>query len=194
MLVVALGREATRLISHIMVMEKTYVATGKCGELTDTLDLTGTVVATSAFIPSEEEIRTSLVSFGSSYEQIPPLYSALKHEGARLYSLARQNTMSAAQLQEIAESKRRTVQLYNIQLLSYEAPYFTIQARVSHGTYIRTLINDIAIRAGSCATTYTLSRTTIGPFDLAQATDLAAINTIDDINRLVLSLPENSLL
>src|SRR5438445_542417 len=95
MLIVAIGREATRLIDHIMVMEKTYVATGKCGELTDTLDLTGTIVTTTEFIPSEKEIRTSLASFGSSYEQVPPLYSALKHQGSPLYSLVRQSVMSA---------------------------------------------------------------------------------------------------
>ena len=204
LLIVALGREATRLLSRIMVMEKTYVATGKCGELTDTLDYTGTIVSTCAHIPLEKEIKTSLLSFGSSYEQIPPLYSALKHQGARLYALARHNVMSTQELQSIAESKRRTVQLYELQLLSYESPQFTIQARVSHGTYIRTLVNDIAVRAcpssfdelrmsgeqsraGSCATTYQLARTAIGPFDLSQATDLMAIKTVDDINRLVIS-------
>jgi tRNA pseudouridine55 synthase len=186
MLIVALGREATRLISRIMVMEKTYVATGKCGELTDTLDYTGTIVSTNDYIPSEEDIRAALVSFGSSYEQTPPLYSALKHQGSPLYALVRQNSMSAEELQEIADNKRRIVQLYDVQLLSYEAPLFTIQARVSHGTYIRTLINDIAERAGSCATTYQLARTAIGLFELAQATDLGAINTVEDINRLIL--------
>ena len=96
--------------------------------------------------------------------------------------------MSVEQLQEIADSKRRIVQLYDLQMISYENPFFTIQARVSHGTYIRTLINDIAIRAGSCATTHQLARTAIGPFDLAQATDLATINTIKDINRLIISI------
>jgi len=186
MLIVAIGREATRLIDHMMVMEKTYVATGKCGELTDTLDLTGTVMTTTDVLPSEQEIRTSLASFGSSYEQIPPLYSALKHQGSPLYSLVRQSVMSAQQLQEIAANKRRIVQLYDLQLLSCEPPYFTIQARVSHGTYIRTLINDIAERAGSCATTHQLARTAIGPFNLSQATELPLINTIDDINRLMI--------
>ena len=186
LLVVALGREATRLISQIMVMEKTYVATGKCGELTDTLDYTGTVVTTCAHIPSEQEIRASLASFGSSYTQIPPLYSALKHQGERLYALARNNSMSEQELQEIAASKSRTVQLYDLQLVSYESPQFTIKARVSHGTYIRTLVNDIAVRAGSCATTYQLARTAIGSFDLSQATDLETIKSIEDINSLII--------
>jgi tRNA pseudouridine55 synthase len=198
LLVVALKREATRLISRIMVMEKTYVATGKLGELTDTLDHTGTIIQTSDFIPSEQDICDAIASFGSSYEQTPPIYSALQHEGNRLYALARHNSMSTEELQKIAEGKKRVVQLYDLQLLSYESPYFTIQARVSHGTYIRTLINDIAARAcpselgersraGSCATTYQLARTAIGPFNLDEATDLTDIKTIDDINRLLIS-------
>jgi tRNA pseudouridine55 synthase len=188
LLIVALGREATRLISRIMVMEKSYIATGKLGELTDTLDYTGIVVATIAIIPSEQEIRTAIVSFGSSYEQIPPLYSALQHQGERLYALARNNSMSPEELQKIAESKKRTVQLYDLQLLSYESPQFTIQAHVSHGTYIRTLVNDIAVRAGSCATTYQLVRTAIGSFNLAQATDLHSIQSVDDINQIIIPI------
>lgn len=186
LLVVAIGREATRLVSSVMVMEKTYVATGKCGELTDTLDLTGTVVETSSVIPSEQEIRTALASFGSSYEQIPPLYSALKHQGDPLYALVRKGQMDVEDLQEIAKTKKRTVQFYQLSLDSYESPFFTIQTRVSHGTYIRTLINDIAVRAGSCATTYALARTAIGSFNLDQAATLNDLNTIEDINRFMI--------
>jgi tRNA pseudouridine55 synthase len=192
LLVVAIGREATRLVSSVMVMEKTYVATGKCGELTDTLDLTGTVVATNPVIPSEEEIRTSLASFGSSYEQTPPLYSALKHQGDPLYALVRKGEMNMDDLQQIAETKKRTVQFYEFELVSYEAPFFTIKARVSHGTYVRTLINDIAVRAGSCATTYVLARTAIGHFSVDQAVTLNDLNTIEDINRLIIPAMQNS--
>jgi len=72
--------------------------------------------------------------------------------------------------------------------LSYDAPFFTIQVRVSHGTYIRTLINDIANRAGSCATTYHLCRTAIGQFDLDQAIDVFQFNTIDDLNKHIVSI------
>jgi tRNA pseudouridine55 synthase len=187
LLVVAIGREATRLVSAIMVMEKTYVATGKCGELTDTLDLTGSVIETSAVIPTEQAISTALASFGSSYEQIPPLYSALKHQGDPLYALARRGKVDVEDLQEIAKTKKRTVQFYQLDLISYQVPFFTIQTRVSHGTYIRTLINDIAVRAGSCATTYALTRTAIGLFTVEQATTLNDLNTIDDINRVMIS-------
>ncbi len=185
LLIVALGREATRLISRVMLMEKTYVATGKCGELTDTLDLTGAVVATTEKIPSQQELQQSLDGFGSSYEQIPPLYSALKYQGKPLYLLARQKMIGQEELQGIADNKRRTVQLYEKHLVSYESPFFTIRARVSCGTYVRTLINDIAIRAGSCATTYQLARTAIGSFTLEQAVGLPSLNTIEDLNALI---------
>ena len=186
LLIVAIGREATRHLSRCMVMEKTYSAQGKCGELTDTLDCTGAIVATSRTIPSEQELRQALHSFGSQYEQIPPLYSALKYQGKPMYVLARKKMMDCEQLQEIADAKRRTIQLYDKQFLSYQSPYFTIQVRVSHGTYIRTLINDIAVRAGSCATTYELTRSAIGPFTLDQAVDILQLNTIDDINNFVI--------
>ena len=191
LLIVAFHRQATRLLSSIMTMEKTYIATGKCGELTDTLDCTGTVIATNNTIPSEQDLQKALAFFGSSYEQIPPIYSALKHEGNPLYALARNKQVDLEQLHIIAENKRRTVQLYEVQFLSYEPPYFTIQARVSHGTYIRTFINDIAECAGSCATTYQLARTVIGPFNLSQAAELTQINSIEDINQRI--IPESIL-
>jgi tRNA pseudouridine55 synthase len=188
LLIVAIGREATRLLSQIMGMEKTYLATGKCGELTDTLDCTGAVVATTEVIPTEQALYNSLESFGSSYEQIPPLYSALKHQGKPMYLLVRNKMMTEEQLQEVADAKRRTIQLYDKQFLSYNPPFFTIQVKVSQGTYIRTLINDIAVRAGSYATTHQLARVAIGPFDLSRAVDLASLTTIDDINKCIVSV------
>ncbi len=186
LLVVAIGREATRCVSQIMKMEKTYHATGKCGELTDTLDLTGTVIKTTEVIATEQEIASSIASFGSSYEQIPPLYSALKHNGSPLYSLVRNGHMSADDLRHVVEAKKRVVQLYDFQLISYQSPYFAIKAQVSHGTYIRTLINDIAMRAGNCATTYELVRTAIGDFTLDQAVTLNDLNVIEDINKCII--------
>ena len=188
LLIVALGREATRHLSRIMLMEKTYVATGKYGELTDTLDCTGTVVAITDIIPSELSTQHALDTFGSFYEQIPPLYSALKYQGKPLYALVRNKIMDTQQLEEIAHNKRRIIQLYDKKLVSYEAPFSTIQVRVSSGTYVRTLINDIAIRAGSCATTYQLARIAIGPFNLDRAIDISFLTTIDDVNSHIIPI------
>ena len=181
LLIIAIGREATKHLSRCMAMPKTYIATGKCGELTDTLDCTGSIVATTDVIPSEQALRDSLDSFGSSYEQIPPAYSALKHQGKPLYLLARKKIIDEQQLQEIAEAKRRVVQFYDKQFLSYQAPSFAIQVTVSQGTYIRTLINDIAVRVGSYATTHQLERTAIGSFALDRAVSIKSL-TSDNIN------------
>jgi tRNA pseudouridine55 synthase len=186
LLIVAIGRQATRLLSQCMVMDKVYKATGKCGELTDTLDCTGQIVATADKIPSEQELRNALDSLGSEYEQIPPLYSALKYQGKPMYLLARKKMMDEEQLQEIADTKKRIIKLYDKQFLSYQSPFFIIQVRVSHGTYIRTLINDIAVRAGSCATTYELTRIAIGTFNLDQAIDLSVL-TSENINAYIIS-------
>ncbi len=191
LLIVAIGRNATRLMSRIMILEKTYTATAKLGELTDTLDCTGTISdeKDSSHIV-QDMLSGAIASFGSSYEQIPPLYSALKHQGDPLYKLVRTGQMSEHDLKVIAENKRRTVQLYEMKLLSFDPPFFTLKARVSHGTYIRSLVNDIAVRAGSCATTYSLERSAIGAFELDKAADLADINTIEDINEHLISVEE----
>jgi tRNA pseudouridine55 synthase len=183
LLIIAFGRQATRKLSSFMAMEKSYVATGKLGQLTDTLDCTGQQIATSECVPSQEELQKALASFGQSYEQTPPIYSALKYEGSCLYTLARNKKIDVLQLQAIVEKKRRVVQLYDLQLLSYDFPYFTICARVSCGTYIRTLVNDIAVRAGSFATTIQLVRSSIGPFTISQAVELADIKSVEDINK-----------
>lgn len=190
LLIIAIGREATRMMPHIMTLEKTYIAKAKMGELTDTLDLTGTIIETKESKPiSEKEILQALQSFGSAYEQIPPLYSALKHKGDPLYKLTREQKLSTEELLTITQQKKKLVHLYELELLSFEFPFFTIKARVSHGTYIRSLINDIATKLNSYATTYTLERTAIGKYSLEKATNLADIQTIEDIERNIINEP-----
>jgi tRNA pseudouridine55 synthase len=191
LLIVAIGREATRLMSQVMALEKTYTATAKLGELTDTLDYTGAIVETMDYSAiTKEKMYEALVSFGSSYEQTPPFYSALKHEGDPLYKLARQGSVSPQDLEIITHSKRKTVQLYELQLVSFDSPFFAIKARVSQGTYIRSLVNDIAVRLGSCATTYTLERSAIGQFSLEKASLLTEIHTVDDINSRLIPIED----
>jgi len=188
LLIVAIGRQATRLIDSLMKMDKTYVAVGKCGELTDTLDHTGTIIATTKVIPSQEQLQKSFESFGSSYEQIPPLYSALKHEGKPLYALMRQQLVNEKDLHAIAQEKKRIVFLYDKRFIVYNPPFFTIQVTVSSGTYIRTLINDIATRSGSIATTYQLERVKIGPFFLSQAICLDAIHSQEILEQHIIPI------
>ena len=191
LLIVAVGRAATRHIEAFMTLPKEYVAQGKLGELTDTLDSTGTVLQTDDVgVISSEQLRDAIQSLQPSYMQKPPIYSALKYKGERLYALARKGILSRQELDNIAQEKAREVFLYEIALLTFDQPYFTIKARVSHGTYIRSLINDIAQQAGSCATTYALERTAIGPITVGHAIDLAIFKTDDDVQKHMLSLSQ----
>lgn len=185
LMIIAIGRSATKHLSAFMGQRKTYVATAQLGMLTDTMDITGAVVAATPpqdnaacsghhlglglFIPSEQSLRDALISLQPSYEQIPPTYAALKHKGTPLYELVRRNKITDQEASDIVASKKRTVRIYEARFDSYAPPEFGITATVSKGTYIRCLMNDIARRASSCATTLTLARTAIGPFRIHDA-------------------------
>ncbi len=170
LLIVAIGREATRHVEEVMQLDKEYVATGKLGELTATFDPKGRIVETCA-VPElkVEDFKESFHKFIPSYLQTPPVYSALWHEGERLYDLARRGKTSQEELNEIITRKSRTVYIHKLELLDFNSPLFKIRAHVSHGTYIRSLVNDIARFLGSCATTVELERTQIGPFKASEA-------------------------
>jgi tRNA pseudouridine55 synthase len=197
LLIVGVGRSATRHLDLLLKVDKKYKARAKLGELRDTLDLTGEIIAgvggereagheqeilpesVPALGQSQEPVSRKLISqeslvhsyqaLGAGYTQTPPIYSACKFSGVRLYALAREGRRSEQELAELADSKKRFITLHSVELLDFSYPYFTIQAHVSHGTYIRSLMDDIARGAGSCATTYELERTQVGPFKLADA-------------------------
>lgn len=182
LLIIGIGRAATRHIAQIMELDKQYTATGQLGILTTTYDFTGTTISETA--PPEinqENIMAAIKSFGSAYPQTPPIYSALKHNGKRLSSLARGTALSTDDLQKIASYKQRTIQLFNVQLTALTLPFFTIHAHVSHGTYIRSFVQDIAQRLDTNATTYQLERTHIGPFALGDAQPLDELTSIEAI-------------
>ena len=178
LLIVAIGKAATRSINTLVDCDKTYWVKAKLGELTDTLDHTGTIIEHTPTAQLRiEQLKEAITKIGTSYEQTPPIYSALWHEGTRLYLLARTATLTKEELDTIAAKKKRTVHIRHIELESYEHPFFTFTATVSKGTYIRSLAHDIAQRLGTCATTYTLVRTAIGPYSLADAHTLEEIIT-----------------
>lgn len=190
LLVVGIGRPATKLLHVITRWDKRYVARGKLGQLTDTLDLTGKITKEIETEVSEQQIKESIKSFGSEYNQVPPIYSALKHEGLPLYKLARKKGKTAEDMEDVLKKKSRTVHLHHLELIDFKPPFFTIETNVSHGTYIRTLVNDIAQNAGTCATTHELSRTTIGKVALKDAINLDDIKTPEDIFNNVISVEE----
>ncbi len=192
LLIVGIARIATREIKHLITLDKRYTAKGKLGQLTDTLDYTGQVLQDQNDVSgiTRAQLQASIDSFGTTYEQMPPLYSALKHNGKRLSALARSKKMSVEQLQDVAEKKRRLVQLYSLELVDFDLPFFTIAAHVSHGTYMRTLVDDIAQKVGTHATTHALTRTAIGPFRLDQAHVLNDLETVSSIEKYLIFIDE----
>jgi tRNA pseudouridine55 synthase len=191
LLIVCIGREATRLVGSLMGLTKEYVVTAKLGELTDSLDYNGKLVEQSAApMPSRQDLEQALRSLQPSYLQIPPVYSALKHEGQPLYHLARTGAMEHADLSKIVEQKGREVHIYEASLIDYQAPLFTIQVSVSKGTYVRSLANDMAQWLGLPATTYQLERTKIGSLHVSSAHGLEAFVTLADVEQRLIPVSE----
>jgi tRNA pseudouridine55 synthase len=184
LMLICIGRQATKTIDQLMTKDKEYLVKAKLGELTDTLDLTGKVIATQKVDPNltAQDIGNAIKTLGSSYLQTPPIYSALKYQGEPLHKLAREQKIEPEALEKIIQQKTRQVQIFKIELLNIDLPFFTFKAHVSKGTYIRSLANDIAQQLGLNATTYELVRTAIGNYKLEDSVNLDDLKTVEDIN------------
>lgn len=166
-LVVVCGT-ATRRQEEFMTLPKTYRAVVRLGTTTDTGDITGTVTAaapTSAI--TLDMIQDAVTRFVGEIKQVPPMYSALKWGGRRLYELARAGTTVVR--------APRTVRISRIEVVSYQEPLLEIVVDCSRGTYIRTLAEDIGAVLGCGGTIERLCRERVGPYGLADALDGAAI-------------------
>jgi tRNA pseudouridine55 synthase len=191
LLIIGIGREATRELGRISKMDKIYTATGLLGQVTDTLDTTGNVTEECPWQQvTEKDLHAACATLCGEYNQIPPIYSALKHQGQSLYQLARKKHYATEELEKIAEYKRRMVTVHELELTSFQSPHFSIRARVSHGTYIRVLVDDLARAVGSCATTTHLERSSIGQFSLNNSIDLAALATHEDLEQVLVTLKQ----
>ena len=156
MLPICLG-EASKTAAFMLDANKTYEARARLGVATETGDTEGAVVREEAAPElNVAEIETVLERFTGSIEQVPPMYSALKHEGQPLYKLAREG--------KEVERKPRTVTIHSLELIAWEAPDLLFRVRCSKGTYVRTLAEDIAEALGSCAHLAALRRLEAGPF------------------------------
>ncbi len=189
LLIVCIGRQATKLVNSLMGLNKQYVLQAKLGELTDTLDYTETILKQkdSSKITAKN-LQKALESLGNKYLQTPPIYSALKFKGEPLYKLARQQKMAPKELAKIIENKKRAVKIYSSEIIQFKPPYFSIKIDVSKGTYIRSLANDIAKKMGNFATTYKLKRTQIGPFSLKKSLHLDKITTQEELEKHLISI------
>ena len=171
--------KATRVSDYMMTKDKVYETEMILGAKTDTLDAAGEIIAKSDKKVSKEEFLEAMNTFRGEVEQIPPMYSALKVNGKKLYDLAREGI-------EI-ERKRRKVIIYDIKLLDFDFPKATIRVTCSKGTYIRTLVDDIGEKLGTYAYVDELIRTRVGDFDIKDAIkseDILSIEKSDIIKAL----------
>lgn len=157
--------EATRIVEYLVNCDKEYVAVMKLGESTNTQDCTGYMLEKRA-VPAfrEDEISETFVRFVGDLSQIPPMFSARKIQGKRLYKLAREG-------KTIARGARR-IRIHELEILAITLPYIRFRVVCSKGTYIRTLAHDIGEVLGCGAHLSVLERTRIGPFLLKNAVSL----------------------
>lgn len=178
---ICIGR-ATKIIDYIMDSEKVYEVTLKLGIRTTTYDLECEVLEERD--PShltEEEILNSINSFKGEYSQIPPMYSALKQNGVRLYELARKGIE--------VERKGRLVNIYNLEDIKINNPYISMKVTCSKGTYIRSLCYDIGEKLGVFATMTQLNRAKTSVFSQEKSININEL-TKENINDYILSMEE----
>lgn len=172
---VCLGK-GTRLCDMLTDKTKTYRAVLLLGQETDTQDTTGLVQAEYPVNVTEEEVREAILSFLGDYMQIPPMYSALKVNGKKLYELARQG--------KEVERQARPVQILDIQIESIDLPRATFSVTCSKGTYIRTLCYDIGRKLGCGGCMESLLRTRVDRFKLEDSLTLSQIEKLRDEGRV----------
>ena len=163
---------ATRAVEFFEHAEKEYVAGLRLGVQTDTQDLTGEIVAQRPVSVTREQVQAALEGFLGVQEQLPPMYSAVKIGGKKLYELARQG--------KTVERKPRQIELLELELLSGENADWQFRVRCSKGTYVRTLCHDIgqALGCGGCMSS--LRRTKAGGYGLDRAVTMEEIISMDD--------------
>ncbi len=163
--------QATRLAEFLLNGTKKYVAELKLGEETDTQDLTGTVTATAELKNySVETLQKVFKTFEGPLEQLPPVYSALKHKGVPLYKLARSG--------KPVQKPPRQVEIYSIAIVDIALPLIRFEVSCSAGTYIRTLGADIGKMLGCGGHLNALKRTASSGFTLDQAVSLSALENL----------------
>lgn len=168
---------ATKVCDMLTDRDKEYIARLRLGITTDTQDLTGKVLSQGEIRVSAEEAAQVICGFRGEQQQIPPMYSALKVNGKKLYELARQG--------KEVERSPRPVTVHEIEILEEDIPEFTIRVRCSKGTYIRTLCHDIGQRLGCGAAMASLIRSRAGEFAVEDSRTLGQLQELADQGRLM---------
>lgn len=172
---VCLG-SGTKLCDMLTDRDKEYVAELLLGVETDTQDTTGSVLRESPVTVTEEEVSRACLSFLGDYDQIPPMYSALKVDGKKLYELARAG--------KEVERKARRVRILELEILEMRLPVVKLRVVCSKGTYIRTLCSDIGQKLGCGGAMQSLQRTKAGRFRLEDALTLGELQQLKDSGEL----------
>ena len=163
--------KATKLCDMLTDKDKVYECVMMLGVETDTYDLSGRVLERKSVNSTEEEIVGAINSFVGDIMQVPPMYSALKVNGKKLYELAREG--------KEVERKARPVTIFSIDILNISLPEVSIRIHCSKGTYIRSLCHDVGQKLGCGCAMKSLVRTRVSMFDISDA------RTLDEIERIV---------
>lgn len=177
MLPVCIGN-ATKACELLTCQNKAYRAELALGMTTDTLDAEGEILSEQPVLCGEEEIKNAVMSFVGAYEQLPPMYSALKKDGKKLYELARQG------ISVEREKRKITINKIKINEIDMERETVSFDVDCSKGTYIRTLCDDIGMRLGCGAYMNRLKRIKSGAFSLDDAYSPEKITELYEQNRL----------
>ena len=180
---------ATRAADMLIESDKKYRATFLLGKRSDTLDIEGQITEENEVSVSEEDVRRVVSEFIGEQDQIPPMYSAIKKDGKKLYDLAREGI-------EIEREPRR-INIYSIDICDIALPAVTIDVHCSKGTYIRSLCDDIGTKLGCGAVMTELRRTYTAGFAIEDAYTIDELDKLEDFSgtlkttdSLFLSLPE----
>ena len=180
---------ATRAADMLLESEKRYTAVMELGKRSDTLDSEGNILSTNEVNVTEDDVYKAVSGFEGEIEQLPPMYSAIKKNGRKLYELAREGI-------EVEREKRR-ITIYSTEVLKIDLPFVTIDVRCSKGTYIRSLCDDIGSALGCGAVMTELERTYTAGFSIDEAVTLDELDAMENpadvlipTDRLFCSYPE----
>ncbi|OQY09384.1 MAG: tRNA pseudouridine(55) synthase TruB, partial [Marinitoga sp. 4572_148] len=177
--------KGTRLLEYLQHQDKKYHVKAKLGVITDTYDITGEIKEKNEVLKKHmDKLEETILSFKGNYMQVPPMYSARKYQGKKLYELARQG--------KIIKMPPVEVKIYTIENIKiHEDGNFEFECEVSSGTYIRSLIMDIGYKLGIGAVTTELRRLKVGKFDIKDAVKLEEISEKNIISMIdMLSFPK----
>jgi tRNA pseudouridine55 synthase len=178
--------EATKFAQFGLDATKEYVADVRLGSATDSGDAEGQVVQQRPVEVDEQRLAQALATFRGAISQVPPMYSALKHEGQPLYSLARAG--------QTVERASRDVTIHELELVARDETLLRLRIRCSKGTYVRQLAVDLGLALGTVAHLQSLRRTAVAGMRLDQAVTLDDLQALGEASRLAWLLPPDKLL